>query len=71
MLCGNLRVKRSSQQPLRPVPIVTNMALNLTKLNGMTKDQLKNYLYEEFHEHAYARWSKMEIIQRLLELQNG
>ncbi|CAE7805834.1 GIP, partial [Symbiodinium necroappetens] len=46
------------------------MALNLNKLNHMTKEQLRNYLYEEFNEHAYHKWTKVDIRQRLLELHN-
>ena len=70
MSTSNLRVKNGFSDLGHLVLAVPHMALNLNKLNNMTKEQLRNYLYEEFHEHAYHKWTKMEIRQRLLELHN-
>ena len=46
------------------------MAVTLTKLDKMTKEQLRKYLLDEYQEHAYTRWTKPEIRQRILELQS-
>ena len=49
---------------------VDMMAVTLTKLDKMTKEQLRKYLLDEYQEHAYPRWTKPEIRQRILELQS-
>ncbi|CAE7455783.1 RE1 [Symbiodinium sp. CCMP2592] len=46
-----------------------NMAVAFSKLNAMTKEQLRAHLFENYHEHAYVKWTKVEIKQRILELQ--
>eukprot|EP00439_Symbiodinium_sp_Y106_P035766 s4552_g4.t1 len=70
ILSSKLRVQNSTPAWILHNSVILTMAVNMNKLNNMTKEQLKNYLYEEFHEHAYHKWTKVEIRQRLLELHN-
>ena len=40
-------------------------------LSKKTKPELTKMLWEEFQEHAYARWTKAEILTRIHELQEA